>query len=125
MEYVWRFVRLASRYEEDVLGTTTVGYPGVSFTEGPGDSSHLGSGIDFLDDAAGSREVIANTSRIEGWRRTAMYRMRQEVIEHKPVKLCITLIRLTFGHYRTSNAVLKAVLSGGLTSTINSGDCGT
>jgi len=38
----------------------------------------LGSGIDFLDDAAGSREVLANASRIEGWRRTAMYSMRQE-----------------------------------------------
>ncbi|KAN0131977.1 Docking domain of Afi1 for Arf3 in vesicle trafficking domain containing protein [Lactarius tabidus] len=82
VEYVWRFVRLASRYEEDVVGTTTIGYPGVSFTEGPGDTSHLGSGIDFLDDAAGSREVLANTSRIEGWRRTAMYRMRQEDFKH-------------------------------------------
>jgi hypothetical protein len=60
-----------------------IGYPGVSFTEGTGNTSHLGSGIDFLDDAAGSREVLANASRIEGWRRTAMYSMRQEVIERR------------------------------------------
>lgn len=80
MEYVWRFIRLASRYEEDNLGTTTVGFPGASFNEGPGDSSQLGSGKVFLDDAAGSREALANSSRIEGWRRTAMYRMFQEVI---------------------------------------------
>jgi len=79
MEYVYRFVRLASRYEEDTLGTTTIGFPGSSFFEGPGDTSQLGSGIVFLDDAAGSREVVANTSRIEGWRRTAMYRTFQEV----------------------------------------------
>lgn len=79
-EYVWRFVKLASRYEEDLLGTTTIGFPGVSFNEGPGDTSQLGSGVVFLDDAAGSREVTANASRIEGWRRTAMYRMYQEVM---------------------------------------------
>ncbi|KAI0301650.1 spindle pole body interacting protein [Multifurca ochricompacta] len=78
VEYVWRFVRLASRYEEDILGTTTIGFPGISFNEGPGDTSQLGSGTVFLDDAAGSREVLANASRIEGWRRTAMYPMFQE-----------------------------------------------
>jgi len=78
LEYVWRFVRLASRYEEDVHGTTTIGFPGVPFSEGPGDTSQLGSGIVFLDDVVGSREVIANTSRIEGWRRTATYRIFQE-----------------------------------------------
>ena len=83
MEYVLRFVRLASRYEEDVLGATTICFPGVSFIDGTGESSHLGSGIDFLDDTAGSREVLANASRIEGWRRTAMYRMRQEVQPRK------------------------------------------
>jgi hypothetical protein len=80
VEYVWRFVRLASRYEEDTIGTTTIGFPGASFNEGPGDSSQLGSGIIFLDDAAGSRELQANASRIEGWRRTTMYRMFQEVM---------------------------------------------
>ncbi|KAI0064359.1 spindle pole body interacting protein [Artomyces pyxidatus] len=77
-EYVQRFVRLASRYEEDVLGTTTIGFPSATFIEGPGDHSHLGSGIVFLDEAAGSRELAANASRIEGWRRTATYHGYQE-----------------------------------------------
>ncbi|KAI0044953.1 spindle pole body interacting protein [Auriscalpium vulgare] len=77
-EYVSRFVRLASRYEEDMLGVTTIGYPSSTFNEGPGDSSHLGSGIVFFEDAAGSRELTANISRIEGWRRTATYHIYQE-----------------------------------------------
>ena len=75
-----RFVRLASRYEEDVLGATTIGFPSVPFNEGPGDTSLLGSGVIFLDDIVGSREVTANASRIDGWRRTPTYRMFQEVI---------------------------------------------
>lgn len=75
-----RFVRLASRYEEDTLGTTIIGFPSVPFNEGPGDTSQLGSGVIFLDDVAGSKEVTANVSRIEGWRRTPMHRIFQEVI---------------------------------------------
>ena len=74
-----RFVRLASRYEEDVIGATTIGYPSIPFSEGPGDTSQLGSGVIFLDDIIGSREVTANASRIEGWRRTPTHRMFQEV----------------------------------------------
>jgi hypothetical protein len=80
VEYVWRFVRLASRYEEDTHGTTTIGYPATSFNEGHSNNSQLGSGIVFHDDAAGSRELQAYASRIEGWRRTAMYRIFQEVM---------------------------------------------
>jgi hypothetical protein len=71
---------LASRYEEDILGATAIGFPSAPFNEGPGDTSQLGSGVIFLDDVAGSREVTANASRIEGWRRTPTHRMFQEVI---------------------------------------------
>lgn len=78
VDYVARFVRLASRYEEDVLGATTIGFPSAPFNEGPGDTSQLGTGVIFLDDVAGSREVTANSSRIEGWRRTPTHRMFQE-----------------------------------------------
>ncbi|KAI0319503.1 spindle pole body interacting protein [Amylostereum chailletii] len=77
-EYVHRFVRLASRYEEEVMGTSTIGYPSTSFAEGPGDTSRLGSGMVFLDDSAGARELAANASRIEGWRRTQSYREYQK-----------------------------------------------
>ncbi|KAI0266905.1 spindle pole body interacting protein [Russula aff. rugulosa BPL654] len=78
VDYMARFVRLASRYEEDVIGATTIGFPSVPFNEGPGDTSQLGSGVIFLDDIIGSREVTANASRIEGWRRTPTHRMFQE-----------------------------------------------
>lgn len=81
-----RFIRLASRYEEDVLGMTTIGYPSTVFSEGPGDSSQLGSGMVFLDEAAGAREVTANASRIEGWRRTQTYHYFQEVRRRSTVK---------------------------------------
>lgn len=85
-EYLMRFIRLASRYEEDVLGMTTIGYPSTVFSEGPGDSSQLGSGMVFLDEAAGAREVTANASRIEGWRRTKTYHYFQEVCRRATVK---------------------------------------
>jgi hypothetical protein len=73
-EYVIRFIRLASRYEEDALGTTKFGYPSSSFAEGPGGYAQLGSGIVWVDDALGAKELTTNASRIEGWRRTLPYK---------------------------------------------------
>lgn len=72
-EYVMRFVRLASRYEEDTLGSTMLGFPSIPFADGPAGRAQLGSGIVFIDEAAGARELSANASRIEGWRRTNSY----------------------------------------------------
>lgn len=66
-DYVQRFVRLAARYEEDVLGSTQIGYPSMTFSDG-----HLGSGM-VLDDALGARELTGNATRIEGWRRSDSY----------------------------------------------------
>ncbi|KAA1472050.1 spindle pole body interacting protein [Dentipellis sp. KUC8613] len=77
-DYVQRFVRLASKYEEDVLGVTSIGYPSASFTEGHGDHPQLGSGVVFIDEGAGQRELAIHASRIEGWRRTATYKNFQE-----------------------------------------------
>lgn len=62
-EYVTRFIRLASRYEEDTFGSTSIGFSSTSYSDG-----QLGSGT-MLDDSV--RETSA--SRIEGWRRTASY----------------------------------------------------
>ena len=67
-EYVSRFVRLASRYEEVATGSTALGFPSVPFSEGT-----LGSGAVFPDDVLASRELGTNASRIEGWRRTKIY----------------------------------------------------
>lgn len=72
-EYVTRFVRLASRYEEEVTGSTKFGYPSSSFTEFPGRLPQLGSGIAFNDEATCLRELSANAQRIEAWRKTNSY----------------------------------------------------
>lgn len=73
-EYVTRFVRLASRYEEEVNGSTKFGFQSSIFTEAPGRMAQLGSGIAFVDDATYIRELSANAQRIEAWRKTNSYR---------------------------------------------------
>jgi hypothetical protein len=67
-EYVARFVRLASRYEEVAAGSTELGYPSAPFVD-----RSLGSGIVFPDEAAAFKELATNASRIEGWRRSKSY----------------------------------------------------
>ncbi|KDE03431.1 hypothetical protein MVLG_06094 [Microbotryum lychnidis-dioicae p1A1 Lamole] len=64
-DYVQRFVRIASRYEEDVTGTTSIGYPYAPFTTGP--VSVLGSGVFFPDETMTTREMSINAGRVEGW----------------------------------------------------------
>ena len=81
-EYAARFVRLAARYEEDVLGQqTTIGFPSAQYSERIGDVPRLGSGLSFQDDVAGARELASNASRIEAFRRTESYQLYQEVRE--------------------------------------------
>ncbi|KAG6920236.1 hypothetical protein DXG01_005005 [Tephrocybe rancida] len=72
-EYVTRFVRLASRYEEEVNGSTRIGFVSSSFSDQPGRRVQLGSGIAFADEATGLRELTANAQRIEAWRKTNSY----------------------------------------------------
>lgn len=88
-----RFVRLASRYEEEVIGSTKIGYSSSSFTEAPASrTAQLGSGIAFNDEATCMRELTANAPRIEAWRKTNAY------------QYCI-IVRLSFisAVYRTSH----------------------
>ncbi|KAI3602752.1 spindle pole body interacting protein [Moniliophthora roreri] len=73
-EYVTRFVRLASRYEEEVTGSTKIGHPNVPFAEAsPSRKATLGSGLLFTDEQAGMKELAANAHRIEAWRKTNSY----------------------------------------------------
>lgn len=72
-QYVMRFSRLASRYEELTAGATKTGFASFPFVEGPGDFVRLGSGMMFVDEVTGSRELTANASRVEAWKRTKMY----------------------------------------------------
>jgi hypothetical protein len=114
---------MASRYEEDILGSTTIGFPGVSFYEGPGDTSQLGSGYVYLDDVAGSREVASNASRIESWRRTPMYRMYQEV-NVLSLNCFNGYFSLRAPYVRISSAAVRPTRSKDLIFTISYGDCG-
>ena len=59
---------MAARYEEDVFGTTKIGFKSVPFAPG-----RLGSGVVPLDFPAFSKELASNEARIEGWRRTKSY----------------------------------------------------
>jgi hypothetical protein len=79
-EYASRFVKLAARYEEEVLGlTTAIGYSTMAYSESSGEEPQLGSGLCFSDEAAGARELAANASRIEAWRRTGSYELWKHV----------------------------------------------
>lgn len=79
-EYTARFVKMAARYEEDILGMTTeIGYPTIAYSESPTGGPQLGSGLVFSDEAAGARELAANASRIEAWRRTESYQRWKHV----------------------------------------------
>jgi len=75
LDYLLRFIRLASKYEEDVTGTTTIGFPSVPYTERPNGERRLGSGITLADDAAVPKEIALAASRIEAWRRTESYKL--------------------------------------------------
>lgn len=68
-----RFVRLASRYEEETTGTTKFGFSSSFFSESPGRLPHLGGGIAFSDEATCFKELMANAHRIEAWRKTNSY----------------------------------------------------
>ncbi|KAF9816590.1 hypothetical protein IEO21_03991 [Rhodonia placenta] len=76
-DYAARFVRLSARYEEDTMGSTMIGFPSSSYTERPGEPRRLGGGIGFVDEATCARELAANASRIEAWRRTESYTLFQ------------------------------------------------
>lgn len=93
-EYVYRFVRLAARYEEEVTGTINFGHLSSFFTEIPGQGPKLGSGIAFPDEATCSRELAANSHRIEAWRKTSSYQyyiaVRKSAIH---MLLCTGLLR--------------------------------
>ncbi|KAF9101080.1 hypothetical protein BGX29_006015 [Mortierella sp. GBA35] len=77
-EYVTRFVQLASQYEDQTYGQTTIG---INRINTPESSKYMGTGLVFSDDGSRSREIAANASRIEGWRATTSYNYLQE--DHK------------------------------------------
>jgi hypothetical protein len=87
-DYVQRFVRLASRYDEETGISTSVGYPCASFVYG--ELATLGGGILFADEQAAARELTANIGRIEGWRATPSYGLYKEVRVFRVERTMIT-----------------------------------
>ena len=91
-EYVFRFLRIAARYEENLTGTTDIGFTTHGFSEtgvspalaglgiAQGFGGSLGSGIVLADEHVSMREVSTNASRVEGWRNTKSYDYWREVI---------------------------------------------
>ncbi|OAQ27613.1 spindle pole body interacting protein [Linnemannia elongata AG-77] len=100
-EYVTRFVQLASQYEDQTYGQTTIG---INRINTPESSKYMGTGLVFSDESSRLKEIAANASRIEGWRATTSYKYLQE--DHKEwlatrsircmdVKRVISLLRLS------------------------------
>jgi hypothetical protein len=75
-DYVTRFVQLASLYEEQTYGQTTIG---LNRSNTPESTKYLGTGLVFSDESSRAREISINASRIEGWRATTSYKYLQEV----------------------------------------------
>ena len=111
VEYTSRFVLVASRYEEEVTGSTTVGYPSLAYTERPGEKPRLGSGVYFPDDVACARELAVNAGRIEGWRRTECYRLLQAVSGASQPHFIAPLVLLLKVESRTANRCWRRSLS--------------
>lgn len=63
-----RFVRLASKYEEDHLGNTTIGWPNIAFKS---TTTGLGSGLVPVGNSA--REIFGAAPKIEAWRQSRSY----------------------------------------------------
>ena len=115
MEYVRRFVRLASRYEEETIGYSSIDYPSMPYSAG-----RLGSGLVYPSSSSEEirRELSANAGRIEGWRRTKSYDFHKEAWvqaqqkELRPIKgidLHHQIARLRFGKKMPADEV-EAIL---------------
>ncbi|GAA6027633.1 hypothetical protein JCM8097_007956 [Rhodosporidiobolus ruineniae] len=81
-DYVSRFVRLASRYEEDTTYTTSIGFRSSAFSDGSrggyGAQPSLGAGITGADEGAVAREAAGSAARIERWMKTDSYKLYQQ-----------------------------------------------
>ncbi|KAI8985337.1 docking domain of Afi1 for Arf3 in vesicle trafficking-domain-containing protein [Pilobolus umbonatus] len=80
-DYVFRFVRLASVYEEQIYHHTKIGYNTADFP--------LGCGPVFQDELTKQRELNANANRIEGWRQTISYQYYQQELAYWAEHSCI------------------------------------
>jgi hypothetical protein len=112
IDYTRRFVRLASRWEEETYGVSSIDHPSQAYNS----SGRLGSGLVFpgLSAEEIKRELAANAGRIEGWRRTKSYDVYKEQwaanhqIEGRAIRgfdLQHQISRLRFGKKMSSEEV--------------------
>ncbi|WWC62606.1 uncharacterized protein I303_105203 [Kwoniella dejecticola CBS 10117] len=73
IDYLNRFVRIASHQEYSQAGSTKIGYPSISFRDQH--PTVLGSGVVFADEQGKQREMWANAHRVEAWRKTRSYKL--------------------------------------------------
>ncbi|KAI7900700.1 docking domain of Afi1 for Arf3 in vesicle trafficking-domain-containing protein [Cokeromyces recurvatus] len=81
-DYIYRFVRLAALYEEQVYGQTNIIWSTKKM-------SILGYGPVFQDESSKQRELCANAQRIEGWRQTISYKYYQRDFNYWKQHSCI------------------------------------
>ncbi|MBW0532027.1 hypothetical protein O181_071742 [Austropuccinia psidii MF-1] len=89
MDYVRRFVKIASMWEEEQLGSSSIGIKTKSF-KAPINYLNvntleekiemLGSGVVLSDDQTYKREIGLGSARIEGWRESKSYRLLKKKI---------------------------------------------
>ncbi|KAH7098292.1 spindle pole body interacting protein [Auriculariales sp. MPI-PUGE-AT-0066] len=123
-EYVQRFVRLASRFEEEYFRRTDIGFPTSTFN-----GQHLGSGsIPIADQPAFHRELSANASRIEGWRKTRSYEYyivdfgaRRERSAFRGVDLTHQFLRLHHARMGMSDQEVAAIVRAFAEQTLTKG----
>lgn len=118
-EYVTRFVRLASRYEEEITGTTAFGFPSLHFSETPGRPPKLGSGIAFSDDTTCLKELAANSHRIEAWRKTNSYKYLVAVRPKLILSICPAFFIFLLSWCRIMQNIKPTIQSKVLTYSIN------
>ncbi len=69
-DFVLRFTRLASLYEQESFGETHIGVRSVNYAHG-----ELGGGVGVLDELSRAREFSPLCQgRIEAWRKTSSYK---------------------------------------------------
>lgn len=71
-DYVQRFVGLAALCEEESGLATRIGINQTNTPDHTG--GQLGHGVVFIDEPSKQREILANRTRIEGWKESLSYR---------------------------------------------------
>jgi hypothetical protein len=73
-DWALRFVRLASKFEEEKLGTATIGWPSSPFS-----TAHTRLGTGFVMTPETARELHLHKPIIDAWMSTQSYQLCKQV----------------------------------------------